>query len=71
MVTVWCAGSMKKARNLWVLLVEMVAEGVETLAQHDYLAGLGCESFQGFLCSPGLPALQFEALMAGLPKHPR
>jgi diguanylate cyclase (GGDEF)-like protein/PAS domain S-box-containing protein len=53
------------------LKLKVVAEGVETLAQHDYLAGLGCESFQGFLCSPGLPALQFEALMAGLPKHPR
>ena len=50
------------------LKLNVVAEGVETEAQRDYLASLGCESFQGFLCSPGLPAEQFEALMAQLPK---
>lgn len=51
------------------LKLKVVAEGVETLAQHDYLAGLDCESFQGFLCSPGLPANEFERLMASLPKN--
>ena len=50
------------------LKLKVVAEGVETAAQRDYLAGLGCEAFQGFLCSPGLPAEQFQALMAALPK---
>ena len=50
------------------LKLKVVAEGVETLEQRDYLASLGCESFQGYLCSPGLPAAQFEALMASLPK---
>jgi diguanylate cyclase (GGDEF)-like protein/PAS domain S-box-containing protein len=49
------------------LKLKVVAEGVETAAQKDYLASLGCESFQGFLCSPGLPADKFEALMTGLP----
>lgn len=49
------------------LKLKVVAEGVETIAQRDYLASLGCESFQGFLCSPGLPAEQFEQLMTSLP----
>jgi diguanylate cyclase (GGDEF)-like protein/PAS domain S-box-containing protein len=49
------------------LKLKVVAEGVETPAQRDYLASLGCESFQGFLCAPGLAADKFEALMAGLP----
>lgn len=50
------------------LKLKVVAEGVETIAQRDYLAGLNCESFQGFLCSPGLPADEFERLMASFPR---
>ena len=50
------------------LKLKVVAEGVETEAQRDYLAGLNCESFQGFLCSPGLPADEFEHLLASLPQ---
>ena len=49
------------------LKLKVVAEGVETVAQRNYLAGLDCESFQGFLCSPALPAPEFEALMLALP----
>jgi predicted signal transduction protein with EAL and GGDEF domain len=49
------------------LKLEVVAEGVETSAQRDYLTSLGCESFQGYLCSPGLPAAEFEQLIATLP----
>jgi len=49
------------------LKLRVVAEGVETLAQRDYLADLGCQSFQGFLCSPALAAAQFGQLMAELP----
>ncbi|MBK9441990.1 MAG: EAL domain-containing protein [Comamonadaceae bacterium] len=52
------------------LKLKVVAEGVETQAQHDYLANLGCESYQGFLCSPGLPAAEFEKLMTKLPHPP-
>ena len=48
------------------LKLKVVAEGVETMAQRDYLAELDCESFQGYLCSPGLPADEFEKLMAAL-----
>lgn len=46
------------------LKLKVVAEGVETIEQRDYLAGLGCEGFQGYLCSPALPADEFEQLMA-------
>nr|WP_295773188.1 bifunctional diguanylate cyclase/phosphodiesterase [Rhodoferax sp.] len=49
------------------LKMVVVAEGVETDAQRDYLQGLQCEAFQGFLCSPGLAAQEFEALYATLP----
>ncbi|MFZ2309400.1 MAG: EAL domain-containing protein [Rhodoferax sp.] len=49
------------------LKLSVVAEGVETAAQRDYLQGLQCEAFQGFLCAPGLPAAEFECLRAHLP----
>ena len=48
------------------LKLAVVAEGVETPAQRDYLHGLQCEAFQGFLCSPGLPATEFERLRDSL-----
>ncbi len=50
------------------LRLKVVAEGVENTAQRDYLAQLSCEAYQGYLCSPGLPADQFESLIATLPK---
>lgn len=53
------------------LKLEVVAEGVETPAQRDYLHSLECESFQGYLCSPGLPAAAFEQLIATLPNGAR
>ena len=49
------------------LKMSVVAEGVETVAQHDFLHGLNCEAFQGFLCAPGLPAEDLEDLYATLP----
>jgi diguanylate cyclase (GGDEF)-like protein/PAS domain S-box-containing protein len=48
------------------LKLKVVAEGVETPAQRDYLAGLSCDSFQGYLCAPGLSATDFEALWDSL-----
>ena len=41
----------------------VVAEGVETPAQLDFLAGLSCEEFQGFLFSKPVEAHQFAALL--------
>lgn len=43
------------------LKLAVVAEGVETLAQRDYLSGLGCEAFQGYLCSPAVAAEELSA----------
>jgi diguanylate cyclase (GGDEF)-like protein/PAS domain S-box-containing protein len=39
----------------------VVAEGVETLAQGEFLAAQGCDELQGYLISPALPLVQFEA----------
>ncbi|MBI2750310.1 MAG: EAL domain-containing protein [Burkholderiales bacterium] len=50
------------------LKLSVVAEGVETAAQRDYLQELHCGAFQGFLCAPGLPAAEFERLRANLPQ---
>jgi EAL domain-containing protein (putative c-di-GMP-specific phosphodiesterase class I) len=41
----------------------VIAEGVETGAQKDFLARNGCSSYQGYLFSPPLPLDQFEELM--------
>ncbi len=45
------------------LKLKIVAEGVETPAQRDVLQVLGCDQYQGFLFSKGLPASDFERLM--------
>lgn len=47
--------------------LEVVAEGVETQEQADFLRGLGCDGAQGFLYSRPLPAADFERLVAGAP----
>lgn len=44
--------------------LQVIAEGVETEMQLEYLRGLGCEYFQGFLVSPALPAEQFARFAA-------
>jgi diguanylate cyclase (GGDEF)-like protein/PAS domain S-box-containing protein len=43
--------------------LEVVAEGVETTAQRDCLAELGCQSMQGTLFRPALPVRELEALL--------
>ena len=50
-----CSATVALGHNLGL---ELVAEGVETAAQRDYLAGLGCDALQGFLYSHPLPADQ-------------
>ena len=42
---------------------EVLAEGVETKAQFDYLREIGCHSFQGYLFSKPLPIDAFQALL--------
>ena len=44
--------------------LNIVAEGVETEAQRQFLATAGCDQFQGFLCAPALEASEFERRFA-------
>jgi len=55
--------SLSKAMGLSV-----IAEGVETKEQRDFLARLGCYSFQGFLFSGPVPPEEFELLLPALSK---
>ncbi|WP_148863837.1 putative bifunctional diguanylate cyclase/phosphodiesterase [Marinobacter fonticola] len=45
------------------LNLKVIAEGVETEAQLEFLRENGCDLWQGFLFSKALPADQFEALL--------
>jgi EAL domain-containing protein (putative c-di-GMP-specific phosphodiesterase class I) len=47
------------------LRLQVVAEGVETEAQRNELIKLQCDQYQGFLCSPGLPAEEFARMLRG------
>jgi len=40
----------------------VIAEGVETEAQREFLASLGCHTYQGYLFNRPLPPEKFEAL---------
>lgn len=42
---------------------EIVAEGVETRAQMEYLRDLGCDQLQGYLFSRPLPVAEYERLV--------
>ncbi len=41
----------------------VVAEGVDTQAQRDFLASAGCDAYQGYFFSPPLPVGDFEAFV--------
>jgi EAL domain-containing protein (putative c-di-GMP-specific phosphodiesterase class I) len=45
--------------------MSVIAEGVETIEQLDFLRGLGCEEFQGFLFSKPVPAEEAVKCFAG------
>lgn len=47
------------------LKLEVVAEGVETEAQLEFLRARGCEYVQGYLISRPVPAPDFRALLSG------
>jgi diguanylate cyclase (GGDEF)-like protein len=49
------------ARNLGL---EVIAEGVETPAQREFLARHGCTLYQGYLLGKPAPLAEFEALLA-------
>ena len=43
--------------------LDVIAEGVETEAQRDFLATLGCHRYQGYLISKPLPIEEFDAFV--------
>ena len=47
----------------------VMAEGVETEAQRDFLASLGCHTYQGYLFSKPLPVAEFEAFATRFDEH--
>ena len=53
------------------LKVRVIAEGVETLAQIEFLAGLKCDVVQGYYFCNAVPAVSFAALLrSGVPEMP-
>ena len=60
----------KRGRSFIMLIVDLgktlhlntVAEGVETQEQFDFLKEIGCDLYQGYLCSKPLPSDEFEKL---------
>ncbi len=42
------------------LEIQVIAEGVETVAQREYLMSIGCDYIQGYLISRPIPADEFE-----------
>ena len=57
---------IKLAHNL---KLKIIAEGVETEAQLDYLQKHECEIFQGYLCSKPVPAIQLIKLLQNHSNH--
>lgn len=45
------------------LCLEVIAEGVETESERDFLWRYECDAMQGYLFSPALPAVDFEQLL--------
>ena len=45
------------------LSMEVIAEGVETHAQRDFLGGAGCRLYQGYLFSKPLPLAEFMVVL--------
>ncbi|MCU0541497.1 MAG: EAL domain-containing response regulator [Oscillatoriaceae cyanobacterium Prado104] len=45
------------------LSLEVVAEGVETEAEKDFISGYDCDTMQGYWFSPPVPAADFEKLL--------
>lgn len=46
--------------------MDVIAEGVETQVQREFLAHHGCHTYQGYLFSQPLPLVQFEAYVTQL-----
>lgn len=60
-----CSATIVLGHNLDL---DMVAEGVETQGQQDYLKSLGCDVLQGFLYSKPLPGDEIAEFLKSWPK---
>ena len=49
--------------------LSVIAEGVETEEQLEYVRGTGCHRAQGFLLARPMPIDEAEAMMCTLPAH--
>jgi EAL domain-containing protein (putative c-di-GMP-specific phosphodiesterase class I) len=49
--------------------LDVIAEGVETEAQRQFLARHGCECYQGHLFCKALPLEELEAFMQAVRPH--
>lgn len=47
------------------LKLPVIAEGVETIEQADFLKSVGCDYIQGYLYSKPLPVVEYEKLLSG------
>jgi predicted signal transduction protein with EAL and GGDEF domain len=50
---------------------EVIAEGVETAEQLAFLRDNGCDAYQGYYCSPPVPAAAIPELLRRTRKQPR
>ena len=50
--------------------LNIVAEGVETLQQQQFLREAGCHTLQGYLIARPLPVMELEAWIAAMPASP-
>jgi diguanylate cyclase (GGDEF)-like protein/PAS domain S-box-containing protein len=46
-----------------IMNMSVIAEGVETVAQRDFLAHIGCNAYQGYLFSRPIPLQELERLL--------
>lgn len=53
----------------WLDMI-VIAEGVETREQADYLKTIGCYYIQGYYYARPMPAADYEALFSGAPREP-
>lgn len=51
------------------LNLPVIAEGVETMAQADFLRSIGCQFVQGYLYSPPVPVSDFENILNNSKLH--